>query len=127
APFSAPVDVLVVPPPAAGFTPSVLTGEAPLTVNFQNDSTGVVASYAWNFGDGRTSSSAQPSIRYTTPGSYEVSLRATGPGGSTQSQTTVVVTPDLTPPNFGVVQVDGVPAGATVVIQAVKSLPFVVT
>src|SRR5690606_28044670 len=106
APFSAPVDVLVVPPPAAGFTPSVLTGEAPLTVNFQHDSTGFVASSAWNFGEGRPSSSAQPSTRYTAPGSSEVRVRATGPGGSTQSQTTVVVTPDLAPPNCGVVQVD---------------------
>ncbi len=71
----------VVPPPFASFMPDQTSGEAPLAVRFTNQSTGSITSYRWNFGDGASSSEANPSHTFTTPGIYTVSLEATGPGG----------------------------------------------
>jgi hypothetical protein len=53
-----------------------------LTVLFRDASTGVVSSYAWNFGDGNTSLLKSPSHVYSTVGTYYVNLTVTGPGGS---------------------------------------------
>ena len=58
------------------------TGTAPLTATFADSSTGVVSSYAWNFGDGGTSTLQNPSHLYSAVGTYSVSLTVTGPGGS---------------------------------------------
>ena len=68
--------------PVAIFSGTPRSGPKPLTVVFRNESTGVVSSYAWNFGDGGTSNSPSPSHQYTTVGSYSVNLTVTGPGGS---------------------------------------------
>jgi photosystem II stability/assembly factor-like uncharacterized protein len=41
--------------------------------------------YAWNFGDGQTSSSERPEHRYTASGNYQVTLTVTSPTGSASS------------------------------------------
>ncbi|MFN7974597.1 MAG: PKD domain-containing protein [Acidobacteriota bacterium] len=69
-------------PPAADFIGAPLSGAPPLAVQFTDLSTGGVTSYAWDFGDGGTSSTQSPAHTYTTAGTYTVSLTATGPGGS---------------------------------------------
>ena len=71
-----------VPLPAAGFTGTPTTGTVPLTVGFTDASTGAITSYLWTFGDGSTSTEQSPSHQYTAPGTYTVSLKVTGPGGS---------------------------------------------
>jgi PKD repeat protein len=63
------------PPIIAGFVANTTNGLAPLTVTFTNVSTGAV-SYAWNFGDGKTSTATNPVNTYTNPGSYTVRLTA---------------------------------------------------
>lgn len=69
-------------PPAADFSATPLTGKAPLSVQFTNLSTDA-ASYDWNFGDGSAHVSATSPLHvYTTPGSYQVTLVATGDGGA---------------------------------------------
>ena len=70
------------PAPAAAFTPSATSGTYDLTIQFSNDSTGVISDYAWDFGDGTTSSEESPSHTYTTEGIYTVTLTVSGPGGS---------------------------------------------
>jgi PKD repeat protein len=45
-------------------------------------STGVIASWLWDFGDGETSTEQNPSHTYGNPGNYTVSLTASGPNGS---------------------------------------------
>jgi PKD repeat protein len=70
------------PPPLADFTSDVVSGAAPLTVNFTDTSTGNVSSWSWDFGDGGTSTQQNPSHDYLTPGTYTVVLQVTGPGGS---------------------------------------------
>lgn len=47
---------------------------------FFNHSTGAI-SYAWNFGDGSTSTEEDPLHSYKTEGQYRVSLSAEGPAG----------------------------------------------
>jgi PKD repeat protein len=59
----------------ADFTANVLTGCAPLTVNFTDLSTGTgIDSWNWTFGDGGTSTTQNPSYAYNTPGTYTVAL-----------------------------------------------------
>jgi len=72
--------VQVVDPPSASFTASPTSGEAPLTVNFTDSSTGYVTAWSWSFGDGGTSTQQNPSHTYTKAGTYTVSLTASGGG-----------------------------------------------
>ncbi|HLO55376.1 MAG TPA: PKD domain-containing protein, partial [Saprospiraceae bacterium] len=53
------------------------------TYNFTNASTAVsgIASYEWDFGDGSTSTAANPSHTYITTGTYYVTLRVTDNNG----------------------------------------------
>lgn len=69
-------------PLAADFTASRTVGSAPMTVAFTDASTGVVSSYAWNFGDGTSSNAKNPSHIYTKSGAYSVSLTVGGAGGN---------------------------------------------
>ncbi|MBP6334929.1 MAG: PKD domain-containing protein [Bacteroidia bacterium] len=68
--------VVIAPAPQVAFSPSVTSGCAPLNVSFTNSTTGT-ANYAWNFGDGGTSTGTTPSHIYNAPGSYPVTLIAT--------------------------------------------------
>lgn len=68
-------------PPTAEFVGSPTSGDYPLNVTFTNQSTGAT-SYSWTFGDGGTSTAANPSHTYTAAGTYTVSLTATNSCGS---------------------------------------------
>jgi PKD repeat protein/serine/threonine protein phosphatase PrpC len=77
--------VKVTPPaPTACFTPTSANLIAGDTVAFVNCSTGSITTYSWNFGDGGTSTQANPSHPFNTPGDYSVTLVVTGPGGTNQ-------------------------------------------
>ena len=58
----------------AAFTPSKTSGVFPLTVDFSDRSTGSPTSWAWNFGDGNTSTDQSPTHTYNTSGQFNVSL-----------------------------------------------------
>ncbi len=75
-------DLYTVIAPVAGFTANPLTGVEPLTVNFTDTSTNNPTSWAWDFGDGGTSTAQNPSYTYNTYGTYTVTLTATNSGGS---------------------------------------------
>jgi PKD repeat protein len=53
-------------------------GVAPYMVNFSDTSTGGPTSWLWDFGDGGTSTSKDPSHVYVTGGKFTVKLTATG-------------------------------------------------
>lgn len=72
--------------PTASFTASKTSGTAPLSVTFTNASTGSITGHAWSFGDGGTSTVMAPTYTYRTPGTYTVSLKVSG-GGGTNTQT----------------------------------------
>ncbi len=57
---------------AAAYTFSI--GSDGLTVDFDNQSTGSYTALAWDFGDGMTSTTVNPSHTYGTDGTYEVCL-----------------------------------------------------
>lgn len=71
--------------PTASFTVDVDSGSPPLTVHFTDTSIHTPTSWSWDFGDGATSTSQNPSHTYSTPGSYDVVLTATNAGGSDDS------------------------------------------
>lgn len=59
-----------------------------LSVNFSDtsgDSDGSIVSRSWNFGDGTTSSQANPAKAYASAGTYTVSLRVTDDRGASHS------------------------------------------
>jgi len=64
-------------PPNASFEAYPTVGQAPLTVNFTDESILAITSWGWDFGDGSTSSQQNPSHTYTNLGSYTVSLTVT--------------------------------------------------
>src|SRR4030095_10594661 len=70
------VTVDVSPQVIASFNPDTLSGEAPLTVTFGNNSTGA-STYSWDFGDGNTDNATSPTNTYTDQGNYTVTLIAT--------------------------------------------------
>ena len=62
-------------PLRACFSPSRRSGEPPLAVTFDAKcSTGAVATYRWDFGDGEDSDSRKPSHTFENPGTYNVTL-----------------------------------------------------
>jgi PKD repeat protein len=66
------------------FTATPISGAAPLVVQFTDQSmaAGGVTAWAWDFGDGATSTVASPSHTYTLDGTYTVSLTITAAGGN---------------------------------------------
>lgn len=81
-------------PPIAAFVATPTSGTAPLTVSFTDQSTGTITSWAWDFeNDGTVDSTQQnPAHTYTTPGTYEVKLGVTGPGGTDDQVKTRYIT-----------------------------------
>jgi len=68
--------------PLASFSASPTAGDAPLSVAFADASAGTITDRAWDFGDGSTSTLADPTHVYEQPGTYAVTLTVSGPGGS---------------------------------------------
>jgi len=62
--------------PVVDFIGEPTEGEAPLTVQFTDKSLGIPTSWAWEFGDGGTSTEKNPVHVYEKPGVYTVSLTA---------------------------------------------------
>ena len=86
------IAVTINPTPIAAFTNSV----SGLTATFVETATNET-SYAWNFGNGNTSTLPNPTQTYAVAGTYTVTLIATGPCGSnTTSQTVTISCPALT-------------------------------
>ena len=58
------------------------------------DPDGTISAYAWTFGDGSTSTAANPSHAYTAAGSYTVTLKVTDNAGAASaiSSTTATIT-----------------------------------
>jgi len=64
----------------ADFTANPRTGQGPLPVQFQDNSSGSHDRWAWSFGDGYTSTVQNPAHTYATPGNYTVTLTVYGGG-----------------------------------------------
>jgi PKD repeat protein len=91
----------------ASNVPSVTTGNAPLTVNFNGTgSTAVkpIASYEWDFGNGQTATGPTAFTTYSTPGTYQAKLTVTDTDGDkdVSLQTITVNTPPNVPPTAAI-------------------------
>ncbi|MEW6470418.1 MAG: PKD domain-containing protein [Bacteroidota bacterium] len=82
--------VWVIPSPTAAFTPTGGGACGGGTFTFTNSTTGAV-SYTWNFGDGSPLDNQQsPTHTYTSPGTYTVTLIASGGGACADTVQQVV-------------------------------------
>ena len=79
------------------------SGTAPVTIDFDGtgssdpDTFGSIVSYAWDFGDGASSSVQNPSHTYTAGGNFSASLTVTDDLGASGSDTMVL---DITAPAY---------------------------
>jgi PKD repeat protein len=85
--------------PVANFG-SATNGLTATFTDSSTDSDGTIASRAWTFGDGGTSTATNPSHPYAAGGTYSVSLTVTDNGGATNTKTAsvTVTSPTNVPP-----------------------------
>jgi len=89
-------------PPNAEFTFSPLDPEIDETVTFTDESTdsdGTIVSWAWNFGDGATSTQQNPTHIYTSAATYTVTLTVTDNNGATNYIERPITVTETTPAN----------------------------
>jgi len=97
--------------PTASFSAAPTSGAAPLGVQFTDTSSGSPTSWAWDFGDGATSSAQNPSHTYTAAGAYTVTLTASNSVGSdTATRTGLISVTSSSPGSIG--YQDGSTSGA---------------
>lgn len=87
------VNITIIPYAVANFTSAVQGNTLPAQVTFASTST-LSTGCAWTFGNGATSTSCSPSITYTTPGTYAVTLIAQGAGGCDDTITKTIIVSD---------------------------------
>jgi PKD repeat protein len=86
--------------PVASFTLDTTSGDATLTVtatDTSTDSDGSVVGWLYNWGDGSTSTTQNPSHDYTVPGNYYVNQTVTDNDGATDSASPAQLVNVLTP------------------------------
>lgn len=85
----------------ANFTSDVTQGCFPLTVKFNDTSTGTVTSWLWDFGNNNTSTLQNPSAVFASPGTYNVSLTVSNGGSpSTRIRSAYIVVHEYPETNF---------------------------
>ncbi len=89
-PFSCKKKEETKPAPTVDFAYNPANPIAPSLVNFTNLSTNAT-SYFWDFGNGVTSELPNPSVNYTTGGTFTVILTAKGEGGTNGTTKTITV------------------------------------
>jgi glucose/arabinose dehydrogenase len=87
--------------PVARASADRTSGTAPLTVNLSSagstDPEGGALSYRWDFGDGTTSTAANPTKTYSTNGQRTVALTVTDPGGRTATANVTITVGNTAP------------------------------
>jgi len=88
------------------------SGQAPLTVNFTGSATGSAprCSYSWNFGDGGTSSTQNPSYTYSAVGTYTATLTVTDSVSANATATININVTTMTSANLSLAAQTGAPA-----------------
>jgi gliding motility-associated-like protein len=81
--------ITVYPNPTIIFSATPLSGCAPLTTSFTDNSSSAAAitNWQWDFGNGNTSTQKNPGNTYSTVGSFQVSVIVTDANGCQSTQT----------------------------------------
>jgi PKD repeat protein len=98
-PFSCKKKEETKPVPTVDFAYNPANPIAPALVNFTNLSTNAT-SYSWDFGNGVKSELPNPSVNYTTSGSFTVILTAKGDGGTNGATKTITILSGAPQANF---------------------------
>lgn len=78
-------------PLLAVINPTPATGQVPLNVSFSGTaSTGDIASYSWNYGDGASGTGSVASHTYTNAGTYTATLTVKDQNGASHKATTTI-------------------------------------
>jgi PKD repeat protein len=90
--------------PTAVATADRTSADEGQTINFDGTGSsdpdvGDTLTYAWTFGDGGTSTLAQPSHSYSTEGTYTVTLTVTDPGALSDSASLTITVTEAPPPD----------------------------
>ncbi|MEM7105432.1 MAG: PKD domain-containing protein [Bacteroidota bacterium] len=81
---------------------SLTSGCTPLTVSFTNNSAPLMGySFVWDFGDGNTTSTIEPSHIFSFSGDFPVTFTSTSPSGCMASETIMIMANALPIANFG--------------------------
>lgn len=122
-------------PPTASFTSPNAVCQGSI-ITFTDFSTNSPTTWAWNFGDGNTSSQQNPTHTYTSAGSYIVSLTVSNDAGSNSTTQNIVVnanpivalasndSDNLVCDNGGLIQLIPTPTNATLTGTGVVNLTF---
>ncbi len=89
-------EVIVAQDDSALPTSAFATNPDNFTIVFENQSLGDVDSYLWDFGDGNTSTEANPTHTYEVPGTYTACLTVSNDCGSNSNCETLSVSNALT-------------------------------
>ncbi|HVP95003.1 MAG TPA: PKD domain-containing protein, partial [Methanoregulaceae archaeon] len=85
------------PRPIAGFAVNRTFGTVPFDVSFIDQSINDPTGWAWNFGDGNTSTLPNPVHRYATVGNFTVTMKASNSGGISNNTAFITIIA-LSPP-----------------------------
>ncbi|MEN9570867.1 MAG: hypothetical protein RL172_2098 [Bacteroidota bacterium] len=86
------ISSIVFSQPIANFTSDKVAGCAPLTVQFQDASSGAPTSWSWDLGNTTQSGFSNPVTTYITPGTYTISLKVSNLAGSDSITKTQYIT-----------------------------------
>ncbi|MEJ2207823.1 MAG: PKD domain-containing protein [Anaerolineae bacterium] len=108
-------------PPVAVASASPTGGSAPLAVQFSADGSadpdGIIASYAWDFGDGSTSFAANPAHTYDAAGTYQAILTVTDNAGAMGSDSVTISVSGSNQPPLAVASASPTSGSAPLAVQ----------
>ncbi len=79
------INIQVNAAPIVNINASGLTGCSPLSVDFSNTSVPISSSQSWDFGNGNTSTQANPTVVFTSDGCYDITLSVSDVNGCLSS------------------------------------------